>query len=85
MIRALLITGLIAALGSVAVLIAVANSTDDKNPTLTHAVTRGDLVVTIVEQGTVGKFRERRNQVRGAWTKHGAVGDRKRSDSPAGR
>jgi len=51
--RGLLAIGTLAVLASAGVLIPGAMSPDAEGPTLTHTVTRGDLVVTVTEQGTL--------------------------------
>ena len=51
--RSLLVIGTLAVLATAGVLIPGAVSPGDANSTLTHRVTRGDLVVTVTEQGTL--------------------------------
>jgi HlyD family secretion protein len=51
--RGLLVIGALAVLASAAVLIPGAVSPGDTGSALTHTVTRGDLVVTVTEQGTL--------------------------------
>ena len=49
----LLAIGTIIVLGSVAAIISGATASSDKGPRLTHKITRGDLIVTVIEQGTL--------------------------------
>lgn len=51
MTRAIFIIGVIVALASTVALVAAMNSSSEETPLLTHTVTRGDLQVTVVEQG----------------------------------
>jgi HlyD family secretion protein len=51
--RGLLATGVVAAIAIVATLIAGATSPGESGPRLTHTIARGDLVVTVTEQGTL--------------------------------
>jgi multidrug resistance efflux pump len=51
--RGLVAFGVIAVLATVASLIAAATSSQETGPRLTHTVTRGDLRVTVTEQGTL--------------------------------
>ena len=51
--RGLLVIGVVAVLASAAVLIPGAGSSRDIGPELTHTITRGDLIVTVTEQGTL--------------------------------
>ena len=49
----LLAFGVIAVLASAVALIAGAMSSQETGPKLTHTITRGDLIVTVTEQGTL--------------------------------
>ena len=51
--RSLLVLGLIAVLASAAAFIPGAFPTEDTGPKLTHTIARGDLLVTVTEQGTM--------------------------------
>ncbi len=51
--RALAVCGVLAAMGLVAVLLVNVSSSGAISPKLTHTITRGDLVVTVTEQGTL--------------------------------
>jgi multidrug resistance efflux pump len=51
--RGLLAIGVVAALASAAVLMPRIGSTREIGPELTHTITRGDLIVTVTEQGTL--------------------------------
>lgn len=65
--RGLLLFGVIAALASAAALIADAMSSRETGPKLTHTITRGDLRVTVTEQGILesSENTEIKCQVRG--------------------
>ena len=51
--RGLLVLGLVAVVALAAVLIPRASSSRETEPKLTHSITRGDLVVSVTEQGTL--------------------------------
>ena len=51
--RGLLAIGLLTVIGSAAALIPGALSSRETGPKLTHTITRGDLLVTVTEQGTL--------------------------------
>ena len=51
--RGLLVTGMLAVLASAVALIPGALSPRESGPTLTHTIARGDLVVSVTEQGTL--------------------------------
>ncbi|MHC4228647.1 MAG: efflux RND transporter periplasmic adaptor subunit, partial [Planctomycetota bacterium] len=51
--RGLLVIGVVAALASAVALIPGAMSSRESGPTLTHTIKRGDLVVSVTEQGTL--------------------------------
>ncbi|MHC4143251.1 MAG: efflux RND transporter periplasmic adaptor subunit [Planctomycetota bacterium] len=51
--RGLLVIGVVAALASAVALIPSAMSSRESGPTLTHTIKRGDLVVSVTEQGTL--------------------------------
>ena len=50
--------GVLAVLASAAALIWVAGSSRATDSRMTHTITRGDLVVTVTEQGTVESYRK---------------------------
>jgi multidrug efflux pump subunit AcrA (membrane-fusion protein) len=51
--RGLIATGVVAVVASAAALIPGASSSREFGPALTHTITRGDLLVTVTEQGTL--------------------------------
>ena len=68
--RGLLAIGVVAVMASAAVLIPGANSSRQIGPVLTHTIARGDLIVTVTEQGTLESSdnTEIKNKVRGRST-----------------
>ena len=54
--RGLWAVGVIAILASAAALIPGTMSSVDTGPNLTHTITRGDLIVTVTEQGDAGEL-----------------------------
>ncbi len=65
--RGLLVIGVVAVLASAVALIPGAMSQRESGPTLTHTITRGDLVVSVTEQGTLesSNYTEIKCKVRG--------------------
>ncbi len=52
-LRGLLVVGAVGAIATVATLMSGVTSSEDSGPKLTHTITRGDLDVTVTEQGTL--------------------------------
>ncbi len=73
--RGLLAIGVVAVLVSAAALISGAVSSQETGPKLTHTITRGDLLVTVTEQGTLESShnREIKCKVRGFSTATWAI------------
>lgn len=68
--RGIVAFGVVAAVGSGAMLIQGAGRSKETGPKLTHRITRGDLIVTVTEQGTLesSENTEIKNKVRGRST-----------------